>query len=204
MNTNKSIGNTAKENIPRQWDSLLFFIAGSFLLANVSFLWIRFYSDLQLSIVWAAIPGIIGFATSIIGLFKLYPRLSSRTPWLARSGAGFALIAATALCIAAAWILFISIFAGGISGSPPNGIMALIGIFIIAMVMAFICNAVAFLMNSSLRSIGYLLMVPVASWSVMLIVGIIKGFEVGLSLDLYTNGIIALAFLFVGFLLGKK
>lgn len=187
----------------KQWDAILFFTAGIFMVANVTFLWARFYSEFQLSIVWAAIPGIIGFTASVFGLLKLYPRISSERPWLARSGAGFALAAGMALFIAALWILGTSIFAGGISGSPPSAVMALIGIFIVSMVLAFICNAVAFLMVNSLRNIGYLLMVPVASWALMLIVGIIKGLEAGISLDLYTNGVIAVAFLSIAFLLRK-
>src|SRR5688572_3770705 len=173
------------------------------MLANVMFLWIRVSSDFKLSILWAAIPGIIGFTASVFGLLKLYPRISSEKPWLARSGAGFALAAGTALFIAALWILGTSIFAGGISGSPPSAVLALIGIFIVSMVIAFICNAAAFLMVSSLRNIGYLLMVPVASWALMLIVGVIKGLEAGISLDLYTNGLIAVAFFSIGVLLRK-
>lgn len=195
-------GNVRAKEI-NQWDAILFFTAAIFMLANVTFLWARFYSDFQLSILWAAIPGIIGFAASLFGLLKLYPRISSERPWLARSGTGFALAAGMALFIAALWILGTSIFAGGISGSPPSAMMALIGIFIVSMVLAFICNAVAFLMVGSLRNIGYLLMVPVASWALMLIVGVIKGLEAGLSLDVYTNGLIALAFLSIGFLLRK-
>lgn len=169
------------------------------MLINVVALWIIFYSDPQLSILWAAIPGIIALTTSVIGLLKLYPRISSETLWLARSGAGFALVAGTALCIAAIWI-----FAGGISESIPNGVLALIGIFLVSMVIAFICNAVAFLIDGSSRNIGYLLIVPVASWGIMLVVGMIKGLEVGISLDFYTNGLIAVAFLLIGFLLRKN
>lgn len=192
-----------ENRISKRWDSILFFSAGIFMLVNVAFLWIRYYSNFQLSILWAAAPGIVGFAVSIIGLLKLYPRISSHMPWLARSGAAFALTAAAALCLAAIWIC-IAIFSGGISESPPNGVLALIGIFIVSMVIAFICNAIAFLFNSSFRNIGYLLMVPVVCWALMLIVGIIKGLQSGLSLDLYTNGIIAISFLLIGFFVKKN
>lgn len=196
-----------KENIARrdsrQWDAILFFFAGSLMLVNVAMLWIRYYSDSQLSILWAAVPGITAFTASIIGLFKLYPRISSEAPWLARGGAAFALTAGAALCIAAIWIFGIAMLSGGFSG-PPNGVLALIGVFIVSMVLAFICYAVAFLIYSSSKNIGYLLMVPVASWALMLIVGAIKGLEVGLTLDLYTNGLIAGAFIFIGFLLQKR
>jgi len=51
--------------------------------------------------------------------------------------------------------------------------------------------------------IGYLLLVPVASWGLMLVVGSIKGLGVGITLDLYTNWFIALTFVFIGLLLKK-
>jgi len=188
----------------KQWHSIMFFVAGGFLAINVIVLWVRLLSDLQLSILWAAIPGIIAFAASVIGLLKLYPRISLEAPWLSRGGAGFALTASVALCAAAIWILGASVFAGGISEPPPKGIIALAGIFILSMVVAFIFNAVAFLISRTSRSIGYLLLVPVASWGAMLVIGIIKGIETGISLDIYTNGVIAAAFLSLGFLLRKN
>ena len=67
------------------------------MLINTMFLWIRFYSDYQLSILWAAIPAIIGLEASVFGLLKLYPRVSSNAPLVAKSGAGFALLACTSL-----------------------------------------------------------------------------------------------------------
>lgn len=188
----------------KQFDSIMFFVASGFLAINVISLWVRLLSDLQLSILWAAIPGIIAFAASVIGLLKLYPKISSEAPWLSRGSAGFALAASVALCAAAIWILGASVFAGGISEPPPKGILALAGIFMVSMVVAFIFNAVAFLMSRTSKSIGYLLLVPVACWCVMLVVGMIKGMEAGTSLDIYTNGIIAVAFLSIGFMLRKN
>ena len=197
---------TKKGKAPKssQWDSILFFVAGSFMLINVIVLWIRYYSIFQLSILWAAIPGIAALTASIIGLIKLSPRISSEAPRLARSGARFALIAGAALCMAAIWIFGIAIFIGEISEPPPGGVLALIGVFIVSLVIAFICYAIAFLIYGSSQVIGYLLLVPVASWGIMLVLGIIEGLGVGLTLDLYVNGFIALAFIFVGLLLKKR
>lgn len=186
-----------------KWDSILFLAAGSFMLINVAVLWIRYYSIFQLSILWAAIPGIVALTTSIIGLFKLYPRILPNAPRLARSGAGFALIAGGSLGIAALWIFGIAIFSGEVPQPPPSGVLALIGVFIVSMVITFVCCAIAFLLYSSSKGIGYLLMIPVASWGVMLFVGMIEGLEVGLTLDLYTNGFIAVAFIFIGLMLNK-
>lgn len=195
--------NLEAQNV-KQWHSTMFFVAGGFLAINVFSLWVRLLSESKLSILWAAIPGIIAFAASVIGLLKLYPIISPEAPWLSRGGAGFALTASVALCAAAIWILGASVFAGGISEPPPKGILALAGIFIVSMVVAFIFNAVAFLISRASKSIGYLLLVPVTCWCVMLVVGMIKGMEAGTSLDIYTNGIIAVAFLLIGISLRKN
>ena len=54
-------------NVSR-WDSRFFIIAGSFMLINTMLLWARYYSNYQLSILWAAIPAIIGLAFLALGL----------------------------------------------------------------------------------------------------------------------------------------
>jgi len=164
----------------RQWDSIMFIVAGSFMSVNAVSLWVMNYSNSQISLLWVAIPGIAALTASIIGLFKLYPRISSKAPWLARSGAGFALIAGFALCLAAIWIFGIAIFVGEISEHIPGGVLALTGVFIVSMVIAFICYAIAFLKNNFSQAIGYLLIVPIASWGIMLVVGMIESLEVGL------------------------
>ncbi|WKD48916.1 hypothetical protein [Microbulbifer spongiae] len=187
----------------KQRSSTLFVVAGSLMLVNVVFLWIRLVSDFQLSILWAAIPAMIALATSIIGLFTLYPLIALETPWLARSGAGSALVAGVALCMAALWILGATLFGSGLSDPLAAGLMACIGVFIVAMVSAFICYAIAFLTASASGKLGFLLAVPVVSWGVILVVGMIKGLQVGLSLDYYTNAFIAAAFLAIGILLRR-
>jgi hypothetical protein len=186
-----------------QLDSILFLVAGSFMMVNVIVLWLKYLSIIQLSVLWAAIPGIVALTASIIALFKLYPRISSNAPRLTSGGAGFAVLAGAALSIATIWIFGTVIFDGHIPEPLPSGILALIGIFVVSLVIAFICYALAFLIYSSSRGIGILLLVPVASWCVILVAGIIKSFTVGLTLDLYTNIFIAVSFLTLGFLLRK-
>lgn len=196
-------GNAAARN-SRQWDSIVFFIAGIFMLMNVIALWAIYYSDGNLHLLWAAVPGIIANLANVVGLFLLYPRISSKTPRLARSGAGFALIAGAAVSIAAIWLFGHVLFTGGFPVPTPNGVLALIAIFLLSLIVAFFCNAVAFLIDGSLRSIGYLLLVPVASWAAIVGVGAVKGMEVGLSLDFYTNALVSLALLFIAFILRKN
>jgi len=195
--------NNNKVRKSRQWDSILFFAAGIFMLINVSALWIRYLLTLQLSILWAAIPGIAALTASIMGLFKLYPRICSDAPWLARSGAGFALAACAALSMTVIWLFSMVILTGEIPQPIPGGVLVLIGVFMLSMLIAFICYAIAFIVYGSSQGIGYLLLIPVASWGLILVVGSIKGLVVGLTLDLYTNGFIALAFIFIGLLLEK-
>ena len=181
-----------------RWESRLFIIAGSFMLINTALLWIRYYSNFQLSILWAAIPAIMGLASGVIGLIKLYPRASANAPLMAKAGAGFALLAGTSLSLATIWIFAVSVFGEGMPDPAPQWVLGLIVIFMIAMVLAFFSNAMAFLRHSDQRNIGYLLTVPLAMWGIMLVVGIIKGMEAGISLDYYANGVIAAVFLALG------
>ncbi|MBQ4851801.1 hypothetical protein [Pseudoalteromonas sp. MMG012] len=129
-------------NVPC-WDARFFMIAGVFLLINTVMLWARFYLDHQHSILWPAIPAVIGLAAGVFGLFM------------------------------------------------------------VAVVLAFLCYAIAFLRCEAQRKIGYLLSVPVTMWALMLVVGSIKGMEAGLSLDYYTNAVISVTFLALGFSLRK-
>jgi hypothetical protein len=43
------------------------------MLLNTALLWIRYYLNFELSVLWPAIPVIIGLASGVFGLFKLYP-----------------------------------------------------------------------------------------------------------------------------------
>jgi len=193
-----------KLHLSKQPDVILFLIAGSFMLINTAFLWVRHFSGYTLSILWPAIPAIIAFSVCVFGLFKLYHRISPKAPKLAKSGALLALVASCALGIAAIWIFRASVFGDGVPTPLPTGLGALVGLFIVAMVLAFLNNAVACLMDKGLRNLGYLLIVPVAMWTLMLVVSIFKGLNVGLSLDFYTNAVIGLAFLATGLTLSKR
>ncbi|MCO7190157.1 MULTISPECIES: hypothetical protein [unclassified Pseudoalteromonas] len=179
------------QHTPTSWDARFFLIAGGFMLINTLCLWARHFSGYQLSILWPAIPAIIGLASSVLGLYKLHPRIASRAPKLAKWGAGFALSSLVALSIGACWVI-----ASALLGDATRGVgmQALIGVFMIAMVGAFICNAIASLRDPASRALGLALSIPVVCWSLMLLAGMLYGAEVGLSLDFYTNGLLALAF----------
>ena len=187
-----------------KWGSLLFIIAGIFMLINTAFLWIHYYSGFELSLVWAAIPAIIALTSSILGLLKLYPQARKNAPLIAKTGAIFALLASASISIAALWILYVSMLGEGMPEQRPQWFLAIIAIFMIAMILAFLSNAVAFWLDRFLRKIGILLAVPLLMWAIMLVVGALKGMEAGLSLDYYTNAVIAGAFLALGFLIKKN
>ncbi|MCG7547838.1 hypothetical protein [Pseudoalteromonas sp. Of7M-16] len=185
------------------WDTKLFLIAGVFMLVNTVCLWLRHFSGYQMSLLWAAVPAIIGLAASVLGILKLYPRVSIQAPLYARGGAYFAYGSSASLLIAAIWIFISSVFGEGISDSRSFGFSLLIGSFMICMVLSFIFNAAAFLVNRVTRSIGLLLLIPVTCWGAMLAVIITQGFNAGLSLDFYTNGVIGCAFLLIAFVTAK-
>ncbi len=174
------------------------------MLINTALLWIRLYSGYQLSILWPAVPAILALAFSVFGLLKLYSRAAINAPQLAKAGAGFALLASMSLGIAAIWIFSLTVFGEGMPQPAPQGLLMLIAIFMIAMVLAFSINTFAFIRDATQRKVGYLLMVPVAMWATMLVVGVISGMEVGLSLDFYTNAVIGVAFLVLGYTLKTR
>mgnify|MGYP006903649893 FL=1 len=186
------------------WNSRLFIIAGFFMLLNTVMLWARLYSNYELSLLWAAIPAIIALSSGVIGLLWLYPLASIQAPGFAKSGVGFAVLACVALGIAAIWIFAVSVFGDGLSEQRSQWFLILIAIFMIAMVLAFLSNAVAFLQKSEVRIVGYLLLLPLSMWGLMLIVAVFKGMEVAISLDFYTNAVIGGAFLALGITLKKR
>ncbi|QTL36421.1 hypothetical protein [Pseudoalteromonas viridis] len=175
----------------KQWDARFFLIAGGCMLLNTLCLWARHFSGYQLSILWPAIPAIIGLGASVLGLYALHSRIGSHSLRLARWGAGFALVAVLALSAGACWVMVSAVLGDTTRGT---GMQALIGVFMIAMVGAFICNALACLRIPASRLLGLALSIPVACWSLMLLVGVIYGAEVGLSLGFYTNALLAVAF----------
>jgi len=184
-----------------RWDSRFFIIAGCFMLINTLLLWLRHYSDYQLSILWPAVPAITGLASSVFGLLMLYSRVTIHAPLVAKSGAAFALLALTSLSLVALWMFIVSVFGEDMQKQQSQWLLVLIAIFMVAMILSFFTNAIAFLRISAQQKVGYLLTVPLAMWFIMLVIGVIKGMERGLSLDFYTNPVIGAAFLAIGFTL---
>lgn len=180
------------------WEARLFAVAGGLMFINSIMLWVRRYLDYELSILWAAIPAILAFVCAVIGLFKLYPRVSSSSPKTAKAGVTFAALACLSLFIATISIFMMSVFGEGIPQPAPQGLLLLIGLFMITMICSFLFNAIAFLRDNVQRKIGLLLTVPLLMWALMLIVGAFTKMEVGLSLDFYTNPVMATAFILLG------
>lgn len=178
--------------------SNVFMAAGIFMLVNVSALWARYFFPSQVTILWPAIPGIIGLSLGVLGLIMIYPRANLKSPVFAKIGVAFAIFAGLALSSAAIWVGSLSLSGSGIPQPVPQGLLALIAIFILSMVSAFFANSVAFLKRSGQRATGALLTLPLAMWALMLVVGMIAGMDVGLSLDHYANGVIGAAFLGIG------
>ena len=155
------------------------------MLINSLLLWVLMLSNYQLSILWPAIPALSGLALSVFGLLKLYQRVSGHAPVIAKIGAGFTLLALGSLSIVALWIfaVSVSVFGEGMSGQQSQGLIALVAIFIVAVIFAFLNNVIAFLCFSTQQKVGYLLVVPLIMWFIMFVVGSIKGMDRGFSLD---------------------
>ncbi|WND03848.1 hypothetical protein QGN29_05615 [Temperatibacter marinus] len=180
------------------WQSRLFLSAGSLMAFNTAMLWLRHLSDYKISIIWAAIPAILAFSCAVFGLFKLYNQASLGAPFIAKVGAGAALLSLGSLGCAAGWIFFLFSFGQGMPTPPPQGFLLLIGLFMIAMVVAFSCMALSFFSQEGQKKIAWLLSLPVAMWLLMIVVSLQQGMAVGLSLDFYTNAVIAAAFMGLG------
>jgi hypothetical protein len=141
---------------------------------------------------------------SLAAQIGLYPRIAGRALRLARAGSGAAMAAGTILCIAAVWIIG-SALQGGIPQPPPGWFLALIAVFMLAFILAFVLTAAASLRaGGSSRAIGYLLLVPVISWAIILIAGIMSSMNEALLLDFYTNGVIGVAFVAIGNILPTR
>lgn len=176
------------------WGSRLFIVAGISMLINVILLWLRRLSDYELSILWPAIPSLIALTCAVFGLLNLYKQASINTPIIAKVGAFFSILACSALGVAAIWL---TLFKEN-GEQLPQWFFGIIAAFMISIILAFLSNAVAFLQHTLARNIGLLLSIPLSMWLIMLLIGVMKGMQVGLSLDFYTNAVIATSFVFLG------
>jgi hypothetical protein len=191
-------------NIPQisgRFGRAAFIAAGSLMLCQVLVVGLRRHGMASLSELWAALPAIAAIIASIVGLVALYPRFNGRSRRLALAGVGAVLGAGAILCAAATWLASIAVLQGGVPQPLPGGLLAAIAGFMIAYVLGFVLNAAAGLRSEGMQRVGWLLLVPVASWSVILGVAVTSNLNDALKLDLYTNAVIAFAFIALGVLL---
>lgn len=187
-----------------RWSPALFFAAGGLLLVQVLLIGLRKYHIGSFSELWIAPPAIAALVAGLGGLIGLHSRLALHAPRLAGAGSGIALLAAGMLGVASAWIVGRAVL-GGIPQPLPAWFLAMIAGFMIAFMLSFAVSGLAGLCGAgALRTIGCLLLAPVVSWSAILIVGFSTNFGDALKLDFYTNGIISLAFLAIGRVLGRR
>ncbi len=189
--------------IENSWGAKLFLIAGCFMLVNTVLLWTRYLMDFKLSILWPAIPAMTALFICVMGLFKLDTQIKKRTPKIAKMASFSALIAGCSLIVAAIWILVGSLMGLNVSNPTPSGLLILIVLFMVSMIISFLASSVASLLTKQTRLLGCFLLLPVASWGLMFIVGLVSGFDVGLSLDYYLNPIITMSFIMIYHQLSK-
>lgn len=185
--------------ISGQYGSAAFIAAGSLMLMQVLAVGLRRFGFASLSELWAALPAIAAIIASIVGLIALYPRFNGRARRLALAGVGAAVVAGVTLCAAAAWLAgSVMLNGGGVPQPLPAGLLGAIAGFLIAYVLGFVLYAAAGLRSEGMQRIGWLLLVPVASWSVILGAAVTTNLNDALKLDLYTNAVIAVAFIAIG------
>lgn len=105
--------------------------------------------------------GVFGLIVAIIGLLGLYPRTSRRTPRLSLGGVAAFGMAILGLLGVVGWF-----FAAGAPENVPIAVTLVAVASVLLITLGFGLFAVAILRTSTpSRTVGYLLMVPVVTWT---------------------------------------
>lgn len=185
-----------------RWSSGLFSASGVLMFVQVILIGLKRHDIGSFSELWIVPLAVSAVVAGLIALIGLNTGLSPRAPRLAKAGAVAAMAAIALLGIALVWLIS-SAPAKGQEISLPGGFFALAGLFIAALVLAFILIAAASL-KAGLRAMGYLLLVPALSWGAIIVAGAITNMSDALRLDFYTNAAIACAFVALGFVMRKR
>ncbi len=181
----------------------VFISAGLLMLAQVFIIGLRRYGLDSIPEWWAAPPAIGAVVATIFGLVTLYSRIHSRSRRCAFASLCMGVISGILLCATTLWLVLNVIEDGAIAPLLPTLVQAAIALFMFTFIMALLLSAAACLQTRAMRIIGLLLLVPVFAWCLILGVAMVSTMTEALRLDFYTNGMIAIAFIAVGFLLGN-
>jgi len=183
-----------------KWSSTVFLVAGASLFIHVILVGLIGYTSVSFPEGYHAMFGLAGLVGAIIGLLGFYSRLADES----RLALGSVLAVAAAgvsFSIILVWLIGMSLLTGG----PPSaadwvGVLAPFAIVMIALGF-FLTGIASFRAAIPSRTVGFLLLVPVLSWIVILGVGAMTNYNAPVSLDFFANGINSIAFFSIGYLL---
>lgn len=111
--------------------------------------------------------GPAGWAAAFLGLLGLYPRLATRTPWLARTGAAFVAVGTVGALVTT--IVSLAELAA-IVGEPPAWVAVLSLPIIVGIIPGFVAFAAATLRSRiESRTVGLLLLGPAILFAVNIV-----------------------------------
>jgi hypothetical protein len=174
----------------------LFIAAGVLMMISVVLIAASHLPDANIPQASFALPAMGAQITCILGLLALYPALSAAT-LLSRAGA------------LAAWAAG-AIMIGGIAmvataGDNAPALIHGVGYaYTVAVSLAFaLTSGAAFVISGPRNALAYLLLAPALIWLPIVIVGATASFAQALSLDLYTNALVSLVLLALGWTLHR-
>lgn len=177
----------------------LFSAAGILMLIQVLLIGLRRLGAESIPEYWAAPPAIGSVVTFICGLISLYPLTVDSSPKLSLTSVLSGITAGFILLATSIYLAYIALESGAAPQPLPLVIQGGVALFMVSFISALISGATACLRTRSMRSIGFMLFVPVLLWCVILAAATAITMTEALKLDVFTNGVIALALLAVGF-----
>lgn len=177
-----------------------FITAGLLMLVQVCIIGLRRYGLDFIPEWWAAPPAIGAVVATILGLVTLYSRTYGHASRLAFASVGMGVTSGILLCVTALWLVLDVLEGGVMPPLLPKSVQGAVALFMMTFVIALLLSAAACRKTKATRVIGFLLLVPVFAWCLILGVALMLTMSDALKLDFYTNGAIAAAFIAIGFL----
>jgi|GEM_PF-6343769 len=178
----------------------VFISAGLLMLVQVFIIGLRRHGMDFVPEWWAAPPAIGAVVATILGLITLYSRTHGHASRLAFASVCMGVTSGILLCTTALWFVFDALEGGAIPKLRPTSVQGAIALFMVTFIIALLLSAAACLRTKATRVIGFLLLVPVFAWCLILGVALMSSMSDALKLDFYTNGAIAAALIATGFL----
>jgi hypothetical protein len=175
-----------------------FISAGLLMLVQVFIIGLRRFGLDLVPEWWAAPPAIGAVVATILGLITLYSRTTGHAKRLAFASVCMGVTSGILLGTTAFWLALSVLRDGAIPPLLPRLVQGAIALFLLTFVIALLLSAAACLKINAMRTVGFLLLVPVFAWCLILGVAMVHTMSEALRLDFYTNGVIAIALIAVG------